>query len=97
MWTPDPQAIAVLFMCFSLRVNPGSPGYCCSIHIVKKNNNKQKNKIKKLFCILSLLPVCVSRLYGILNNLIPGSLLEFYCLFSAFVGYIPRFWMASIC
>src|SRR6266498_5535460 len=34
---------------------------------------------------------------SVLNNLIPGSFLEFYCLLSTFMGYIPRFWMASVC
>src|SRR6266498_5578064 len=34
---------------------------------------------------------------SVLHNLIPGSFLEFYCLFSTFMGYIPRFWVASVC
>src|SRR6266540_3989034 len=34
---------------------------------------------------------------NVLNNFVPGSLLEFHCLFSTFMGYIPRFWVASVC
>src|SRR6266498_4897951 len=31
------------------------------------------------------------------NPLVPGSFLEFHYLLSTFMGYIPRFWVASVC
>src|SRR6266542_4276792 len=37
------------------------------------------------------------RTLNVLNDLIPGSFLEFHCLLSTFMSYIPRFWMASVC
>src|SRR6266540_4711480 len=33
---------------------------------------------------------------NVLNVLIPGSFLEFHCLLSTFMSYIPRFWVASV-
>src|SRR6266542_2126715 len=37
------------------------------------------------------------RTLGVLNNLVPSSFLEFHCLFLTFMGYIPRFWLVSVC